>query len=130
MTSSGQCACLGDDCLAAREAIRKAARIAELADESHFGASISRCAGCGQHFLTMFCERIDWADGDDPQTWVAVPVSGDEAQRLQSANVAADESAILGIIAGERRFLFHDTPKGGAGTLAWMTRPLFIPAHD
>ena len=38
--TSGPCACLGADTLAAKQAIRKALRVAELADESHFTASI------------------------------------------------------------------------------------------
>lgn len=126
----GPCICLGDDCLAAREALRKAEHIVMLVDESHFGASILRCAHCGQHFLSLFCERVDWADSDDPQARVVVPVSEDETRRLQAANVAADENAILEIVANERRFLYHDMPKGAAETLAWETRLLFIPGHD
>jgi hypothetical protein len=128
--TSDPCNCLGDDCLAAREAIRKAEHIARLVDESHFGVSVLRCARCGQRFLSLFCERVDWADGDDPQTRVVVPVSEDEARRLQAANVAADENTILEIVANERRFLYHDMPKGAAETLAWKTRLLFIPGHD
>ena len=128
--TSDPCICVGDDSLAARQAIRKAKHIAELVDESHFGVSIRRCALCGQHFLHLFCERVDWADSDDPQTVVAVPVSEDEVQRLQTANVTADENIILEIVANERRFLYHDMPKGAAETLAWKTRTLFIPGHD
>lgn len=124
------CPCQADDALAAKQTIRKSARIAELADESHFMASIRRCVRCGQHFVTFFCERVDWTDGDDPQTWLAVPVSADEARQLQKADIAADESAVLRIVTGERRFLFHDMPKGPPETLAWMTRTLLIPAHD
>ena len=128
--TSNRCICLGDDCLAAKEAIRKAKRTVELVDESHFMVSIEQCVRCGQQFLTLFCERVDWADSDDPQVIVAVPISEDEVQRLQAANVAADENAILEIVANERRFLYHDMPKGAAETLAWKTGPLFIPGHD
>jgi hypothetical protein len=128
--TSDRCVCLGDDSLAAKEAIRKTEHIATLVDESHFGVSILRCVQCRQHFLSLFCERVDWADSDDPQTTVAVPVSEDEVQRLKTANVAADENAILEIVANERRFLYHDMPKGAADTLAWKTRTLFIPGHD
>lgn len=128
--TSDRCICLGDDSLAAKEAIRKAEHIATLVDESHFGASILRCVQCRQHFLSLFCERVDWADSDDPQTTVAVPISEDEVQRLKTASVAADENAILEIVAHERRFLYHDMPKGAAETLAWKTRTLFIPGHD
>ena len=96
--TSDPCICLGNDSLAAKAAIRKARCVAELADESHFMVSIRRCDACGQHFLTLFCECVDWADGDDPQTWVAVPVSTDEMRQLQTANVAADENAILRVV--------------------------------
>ena len=128
--TSDACICLGDDCHSAREAIRKAEHIVMLVDESHFGVSILRCGRCGQYFLRLFCERVDWADGDDPQTTVAVPISGDEVQRLKTANVAADENTILEIVSNERRFLYHDMPKGAPEMLAWKRRPLFIPGHD
>ena len=110
--------------------MRKARLVAELVDESHFMASIRRCVLCGQHFLAMFCERVDWADGDDPQTRIVAPVSEPEARELQAAEVAANEYVMLEIVAGERRFLYHDMPKGAPETLQWMSRPLFIPAHD
>ena len=128
--TSDRCICPGDDSLAAGEAIRQVEHIAGLVDESHFIVSIPRCVRCGQHFLSMLCERVDWADSDDPQTRVMVPVSVDEVQRLQTANIAADENTILEIVANERRFLYHDMPKGAADTLAWTTRRLFIPGHD
>jgi hypothetical protein len=128
--TSDPCICVGDDIVAAREAIRKAEHIVMLVDESHFGVSILRCVRCGQHFLSLFCERVDWADSDDPQTTVAVPISEDEVRRLQTANIAADENAILEIVANDRRFLYHDMPKSESETLAWTTRPLFIPGHD
>lgn len=124
--------CAGDDAYAALAAIRKARHIAELVDESHFIVSIRRCILCGQHFLSLFCERVDWADGDDPQTRVLVPVNEAEVQRLQiqSANIVADENVMLEIVAHERRFLYHDMLKGAPEKLVWMTRPLFIPGHD
>lgn len=124
------CTCLGDDAAAAKDAIRSAKPIDVLVDDSHFGVDTCRCAACGQHFLTLFCECIDWADSDDPQVYLAVPVSEDEARRLRAADIATDENVILGIIHGERRFLYHDMPKDRPHTLAWMSRPVFIPAHD
>lgn len=128
--SFDQCRCVSEDTLAAQESIRKAGRVAELADESHFMASVRRCHSCGQRFLTLFCGRVDWADGDDPQTRVAVPVSEAEAKQLQTANIATDENMILHIVRGERCFLYHDMPKGAAETVVWMMRRLFIPEHD
>ena len=102
----------------------------QLVDESHFGVSIRQCVRCGQHFLTLFCERVDWADGDDPQTWAAVPVAEGEAAKLQAADVAADEHVILGIITSDRRFLVHDMPKGRPDRLVWQTGRPYVPAHD
>ena len=128
--TSDPCICVGDDSFAARDAIRKADHVARLVDESHFGVSILQCAHCGQHFLSLFCERVDWADGDDPQTTVVIPVDEDEVQRLATANVAADENVILRILANERRFLYHDMPKRAAEILAWRNRTPFIPGHD
>jgi len=129
MTTS-PCVCVGDDCAAAKDAVRKAGRIVELVDESHFMAAIRQCAHCGQPFLTLFCERVDWANGDDPQTWIAVPVDEGEAQQLRGAAVAANENVMLDIIAGERRFLYHDMPKGAPDRLEWRRGRLFIPPHD
>ena len=77
--TSDPCICLGDDSAAALEAIRKTKHIAMPVDESHFIVSIRCCVTCGQHFLSLFCERVDWADGDDPQTRVAIPVSSNSA---------------------------------------------------
>ena len=57
-------------------------------------------------------------------------MSEDEVRRLRTANVAADENVILRIVSNERRFLYHDMPKGEPENLAWKTRLLFIPAHD
>jgi len=128
--TSGQCACAADDPVSAKAAIRKAGHLARLVDESHFGVSISRCVYCSQHYLTLFCERVDWAEGDDPQTWVAVPVSEAEAQRLRTTNIAADENAIVEIVSNDRRLLYHDMPKGAAETLVWKIGPLFVPGHD
>ena len=76
--TSSPCVCLGTDTLAAKQAIRKAPRVAELVDESHFMASIGRCDSCGRLFLTLFCERVDWADSDGPQH--ATRVSGERKE--------------------------------------------------
>ena len=129
MTSS-PCVCRGSDPLAAKQAIRKAPRVAALVDESHFMASIERCDSCGQHFLTLFCERVDWVDSDDPQTWLAFPVNADEVVRLQAANVAANENILTAIVASPQRFLYHDMPKGAPDVLEWRDGLLLVPAHD
>ena len=124
------CICLADDAVAAKHAIQQAGNKVELVDESHFMAALRQCSRCGQHFLTLFCERIDWTDGDDPQAWLAVPITPEEVQRLRTADVASNENVVLAILANERRFLFHDMPKGAPQKLAWQHGALFIPVHD
>jgi hypothetical protein len=128
--TTGTCDCLADDPAIALAAIRKAKNVVALADESHFIAHVRCCGACGQHFLTLFCERVDWADGDDPQTRVMAPVSEDETRALQAANVAANENAILQIVVTERRFLYYDMPKGPPERLEWRRGRVFIPGHD
>lgn len=125
---SSSCACVGPDAHAAMAAGKKAAVVANLIDESHFIVNLRRCA-CGRHFLTLFCERVDWADSDDPQTRVSVPVTPREAEELRALK-SVDEPALLGLVPGERRFLYHDMPKGAPQTIEWRRGAVFIPAHD
>ena len=128
--TTGPCDCIGDDGAAAKKAILATRDLARLVDESHFGVSIRQCGRCGQRFLTIFCERVDWVDSDDPQAWIAAPVSEDESAKLQAADVAGDEYAIVRVLPDVRRILYNDMPKGAPDTLTWMTRRLFIPGHD
>lgn len=57
--------------------------VCELVDESHFGVAIRQCPACGQRFVTIFTEFVDWVDGDDPQYWDRVPVTQAEAERIR-----------------------------------------------
>ena len=127
---AASCPCLADDPALAKAAIRKAVTTDTLVDESHFRVTIRRCSLCGQHFLHIFCERVDWADGDDPQAWITAPITDTEAQTLRATDVAADEDNALRALSGVRRFLHRDAPKGAPETLVWLHDTLFIPAHD
>lgn len=129
-TLSDQCICLGEDCEAAKHLIRQASDFTHLVDTSHFLVSLRRCPQCGQYFLTMFCERVDWVDGQDPQEWIAVPLTSEEVLKLQTADLRADEKAICTILSNDRIFLYHDMPKGRASTLMWRKGPLFVPWHE
>src|SRR5690242_10499318 len=40
---------------------------AELIDESHFRVTIRSCPDCGQQFVSVFAETVDWEAGEDPQ---------------------------------------------------------------
>jgi hypothetical protein len=126
---SSDCPCTAFDPAAAKKAIR-AGSSEILRDESHFIISIRRCSACGQHFLGLFCERVDWADGDDPQSRLFVVISEAEAQELRGARATLDEPTILALLHGVRRILVNDMPKGASATIEWRERSLWIPPHD
>lgn len=126
------CGCEDEDAGRAKASIRAAIGYAELIDESHFRAVIRRCPVCGGQFLTMFGERVDWADGDDPQTWIGVQISETEAAAIMSgwSSGPIDEALLARVLVGERRMVYHDMPKGTPEVLERRTGLLMIPAHD
>ena len=95
-----------------------------LIDESHFIVSIRTCTHCAQGFVSVFTETVDWEDGDDPQRWVVMPLTGNEATALEQHGTAVDEATLDGIGQG-RRSLCHDHPKGTEGRSFW-TRGMFV----
>jgi hypothetical protein len=100
---------------------------AELADESHFAVAIRACAACGQRFVAVFTELIDWADGEDPQDWTVLPVTAAEAAALAEAGGALELA--LNALAPHRRSLHRDFPKGGRPRALWSSGILVGP-HD
>lgn len=91
-----------------------------IVDDTHLIVRLLACEGCVQKFLSIMTETIDWVDGDDPQHWVSIPVTPDEASKL----VAAGEDGLhqaLGGLGPQRRSLHHDAPKGAAETSYWAS---------
>ncbi len=99
--------------------------VARLVDESHLGISILACVSCGQQFLSVFTERIDWVKGEDPQCSTLLPMTKEEAARM-IAKLEPAEVAALGL---QRVFLRNDWPSGGGQTLGY-TRGTLIGPHD
>lgn len=126
----GDCPCVGESAGAALEAIRTGEHAGTLIDESHFIVSLRRCKACGRGFLRAFCERVDWADGDDPQAWVYIPLDDDERERLVPLAAGVGEDDLRSLVSRPRRFLREDSPKGGPRTAAWVTGIPYFPAHD
>lgn len=119
--------CFGDDAEAARR--HKLEMSNELIDESHFGVSLRRCPTCGQMFVSIFTEFVDWTDGDDPQYWDVLPLTAAEADELaaQADNVDLKRIETFG---SERRRLKVDYPKGGPKRISWAIGGLSImPRH-
>ena len=99
-----------------------------LIEESHFGVTLLRCDGCGRRLAKVFCERIDWQGGNDPQAWKILPVSEGEADELRRLGEGAHEGA-LGRLS-PRRCLEAYFPSDGAMQIDWVEGPGVFMPHD
>lgn len=106
----------------------KLVREAELIDESHFHVMILACNQCAQRFVSVFTETIDWEDGEDPQSWMLLPITDAEVDKLVQQRESLTEDWI-NALGSERRCLRHDYPKGIAPYSFWSTG-MWIPVHD
>ena len=100
-----------------------------LLDESHFMASIVSCPDCGQRYLSIFCETVDWVDSDDPQCKTLLPLTEEESVRLTALGDAIDEATLMKL-DNARRYLHIDFPKGGGTNAQWFPGGFWIRAHD
>ncbi len=120
--------CLPDDAAAAWEAVTSALRIElELVSESHFTIKLRSCAACGQTFVSVFSETVDWQDGEDPQAWCVLAITAEEALQLRAAGSDA-ERAVASVGAG-RRSLLREVPKGSPPRTRWSQGVVIAP-HD
>jgi hypothetical protein len=113
---------------AARAAGQALTREADLIRESHFSVMLRACPSCGQRFVSVFTETIDWEDGDDPQYWTLLPVTDAEAADLVQRGDSLDEETLNGLGRG-RRSLQHDHPKGKPARSYWGAG-IFVGPHD
>jgi hypothetical protein len=100
-----------------------------LIDESHFDAAIRACSHCGQRFVSIFTETIDWEKGEDPQYWILMPLTADEARALVENQDALSE-ATLNALPSTRRSLQSDYPKGAARSHQFWGRGVWVGPHD
>ena len=121
-------ACFGGTAKQAWQARRGFTRTAALIDEVHFIVSLLACPRCGQAFLSIFAERIDWRGGEDPQEWVISPLTPAEAAGLAArTDVTESDLAALGLTRRHLR-VWHasDQPLQLAWSLGWPG----LPPHD
>jgi hypothetical protein len=97
----------------------------DLIDESHFHVMILACRSCGQRFVSVFTEKIDWDGGDGAQSWSLMPITVEEQANF-SATLSEAELERLG---PGRRCLEHDHPTGERARTNW-TFGLFVGRHD
>jgi hypothetical protein len=91
-----------------------------LVDESHFHLQILACEICRQTYLSVFTERVDWVDGDDPQSWSLLPLTRQETAGLSEKRVPLTGPALERIGPG-RRCLRVDHPKASPRRIFWST---------
>ncbi|MFZ5439051.1 MAG: hypothetical protein ACOZQL_03535 [Myxococcota bacterium] len=125
--SSGCSRCFGDDAATAWTASRTA-RLRALVEESHFSLQLTACP-CGQRFVSVFTERIDWQGGEDDQTWLVVPVTAEESARLETLAEGELARAVTECARG-RRFLVRSFPTGGTLGVWWRDGGFLIGPHD
>jgi hypothetical protein len=95
----------------------------ELVGESHFLVQLRRCEECGQQFVWIFGEAVDWEGGEDAQRREIVPVSGAEAEAAGTLDYPS--LAALGL---DRRYLETDWPTDSAdSSVEWSTGELRLP---
>jgi hypothetical protein len=97
-------------------ALRGLTRERVVVEEPHLSVVICACA-CGQRFVDVFCERIDWQGGQDPQEWLVVPVSDEEAAAMKSErDIPAIEPKrrclVVRHFEGPKQILFQHGPFG------------------
>jgi uncharacterized protein YbaR (Trm112 family) len=121
--------CFGSDASVVWENRRRFEFIERLVDESHYVVSIIACPDCAQRFLSVFTEKVDWVNGEDPTENSIFPLSRDEA-----ASVVAKGDALnlegLDFLGESRRHLRSSWPSSGPRQLWWATGRLQIGSYD
>jgi hypothetical protein len=120
--------CKADEPEKARTFIRSCPR-ETLVDQSHFSLDILRCPACGGSYLAIFTELIDWANGDDSQAWLYVPITDTEALALRQAGEEGAERK-LHELRLERKHLARIWPRGGAVDCYWVDQAVKMLPHD
>lgn len=105
------------------------APVAVLVEESHYRVAIESCGSCGQRYVHVFCEMIDWVDGNDPQFRVLMPIDAAETERLLALGSDVDE-ATLAALGPRRRSLERDFGKDAAAPSVYWATGLHLAPHD
>jgi hypothetical protein len=103
--------------------------VAELVEESHYSVRITACPACGQHFVDVFTERIDWVNGEDPQSSAVLPVTEAEAEALAAQGEKVSQRLIESFGVA-RRYLRWDYPSATQPSVHWAQGNFWIGPHD
>jgi hypothetical protein len=121
--------CSPADPAAAFTSLRELPMAERLVDESHFDLSVRRCPRCGQAWVAIFTELLDWRDGDDSQAWLCLHITDGELRQLRAANEDDRERTLVGMNLS-RRHLAWVHPRGNSESVSWKDGPLVILPHD
>jgi hypothetical protein len=110
--------CFGASAEAFWASWQKFNQIASLVDDPHDIVRVVSCSKCGQRYVAVTTEFVDWQDGDDPIYRSIVPVTLDESERMlaQGANV---DLRLIESLGSSRRHLCTSWPKGKDQSVYW-----------
>ncbi|MCE7002883.1 hypothetical protein LWC34_08565 [Kibdelosporangium philippinense] len=109
--------CYGEDAETVMEYCTKNLETTQrIVSDSHFGVSVRKCPECGQEFIAIFTEFVDWQGGDDAQYFDIVPVTPIEVKYFLEADLVIRE---LGKLGHARRRVSSDWPTGGTYQVSW-----------
>ena len=125
---AGCAVCFGDDAKLARKGWQNTPRICSVVSESHFIVGIGRCGACGQRFVSVFCEKIDWSHGNDPQEWLLIPICEAEADALVAPGI--DVETELSRLSSRRHLLSRWPSDAAEPEISYQTSSIYTPTHD
>jgi hypothetical protein len=120
--------CLGAEPTEAKARLLKEPREVIIADD-HFSMSLRTCSQCGQSFLCVFSELVDWSNGDDSQAQHYIPISAEEAAAFRVAGEQGAEK-LLHNTKLERMHLLSTYPRGKDLSVEWRDGIVFLLPHD
>lgn len=117
--------CFGmPDAAAAWAAVRTFPRVVDLIEESHYSVRVLACPRCGTHCVSVFAERIDWVNGEDPQSTWAMALTAAESEAIRG------NPGRVGEFGAGRRCLRMEYPAGADKKQFWETGPIRVGPHD
>jgi hypothetical protein len=98
-----------------------------LIDDAHYRVLVLACEACGQRYLHVFSEIIDWISSEDPQERTRLPITVEEMEALCALPNPSPHD--LQSIGSRRKSLRYSWPKGSAAVRFW-SRGLVVYPHD
>lgn len=98
-----------------------------LVEEPHYLVSIRGCRDCGQRYVAVMTERIDWKQGNDPIHRIVMPIGDGERAMLEACTPWSD--GVLAGIGPRRQALNYDWPEDADARVYWDTGIRALP-HD